>query len=161
MGFAPQDGYIVDTSAFIHMGQSYPQDVFPTLWNRLEELIGRDGRVRSPEQVQEELNVGADALARWADSKRSTLFVPEDGGLLEKATGILRDFPRLVDPESSIPEADPFVIALAEQYGWTVVTMERKSKVNETKQRIPDVCVGRKIGCCDLLGLFRREGWKV
>jgi hypothetical protein len=161
MGFAPEDGYIVDTSAFIHMGQSYPEDVFPTLWAKLEELIGRDGRVRSPEQVHDELKAGADSIARWADSKHSTLFVPEDGGLLERVREILRDFPRLVDSDSSIPEADPFVIALAEQYGWMVVTMERRSKPDEKRQRIPDVCAGRKVGCCDLLALFRREGWKV
>lgn len=161
MGFAPPNGYVVDTSAFIHMGQSYPRDVFPTLWIKMEGLIGRDGRVRSPDQVREELNAGADWLSGWAGSKRSTLFVPEDGELIRKATMILRDFPRLVDPYSSIPEADPFVVALAEQYEWTVVTMERLSRRGETKQRIPDVCARRKIACCDLLGLFRREGWKV
>lgn len=161
MSFAPDDGYSIDTSAFIHLSQLYPKDVFPSLWGKFETLIGRDGRVRAPEQVYEELSVGSDALARWADSKRSTLFVPEDPDLLRTVTEILREFPRLADPDSSIPEADPFVIALAEKYKWTVVTMERGSKPNETKQRIPDACIKRGVACCDLLAMFRREGWSV
>ncbi|MCI4317433.1 MAG: DUF4411 family protein [Thermoplasmata archaeon] len=159
--FAPADGYSVDTSAWIYLSKVYPVDVFGSLWDRLEKLIGGQGRIRSPGQVLEELRVGADALYLWAKKRESTLIVPEDPDTLRLSTQILAACPLLVDANSTIPEADPFVIALAEKNHWTVVTMEKFSQPGSKKEHIPNVCAKRKVPCADLLGLFRAESWKV
>lgn len=159
--FAPTNGYSVDTSAWIHLSKTYPADVFGSLWNRIEALVGAEGRVRSPGQVLDELRVGSDALTAWADKHASTLFVEEQADIIRISIEIVRAFPRLVDLLSSIPEADPFVIALAEYYHWTVVTMERPSRPSEKRVHIPDVCKQRNVACVDLIGMFRAESWKV
>lgn len=159
--FAPSDGYVVDTCAWIHLSKVYPIDVFGSLWDRVEKMIGGQGRIRSPGQVLDELKVGADALFTWASKHESTLIVPEDPELIRLVREILTECPKLVDAYSTIPEADPFVIALAEKNQWTVVTMEKLSQPGAKKEHIPNVCGKRKVPCADLLGLFRAESWKV
>lgn len=160
-GFAPSQGYVVDSSSLIQFAEVYPTEVFPSLWQRFEETIGRQGRIRSPTHVLDELNVVTDELAVWASKRSSTLFIPEDGDLIDRARVILAAHPRLVDPSSTIPEADPFVIALADRLHWTVVTQEHTSQPGQKKEKIPNVCLSAKIPCLDLLGLFKQEGWKV
>jgi hypothetical protein len=159
--FAPENGYVVDTSAWIHLAKVYPIDVFGSLWDRIELLIGVQGRMRSPGQVLDELRVGADALSTWANQREATLIVPESPEIIQLATEILTRCPTLVDSNSSLPEADPFVIALAEKNRWTVVTMEKLTQPGAKREQIPNVCLKRKIPCMDILGLFRAESWKV
>jgi hypothetical protein len=65
-----------------------------------------------------------------------------------------------VDTRTDRSGGDPWVIALAEVDGCTVVTHEvatgRRSRPN-----IPDVCADRKIPVIGVLDLIRNEGWKV
>ena len=55
--------------------------------------------------------------------------------------------------------ADPFVIAVAEVNGVTVVSGEIPSN-NPRKPKIPDVCSAMGIKHIRLLELFGLEGWK-
>jgi len=52
--------------------------------------------------------------------------------------------------------ADPFVIALAQERGFAVVTAERSKP---SKPRIPDVCALLKVPCMTLVEMFRQEKW--
>jgi hypothetical protein len=57
--------YCVDTSAWMDGWQRYyPQDVFPSLWTRLDELIGT-GQIISSEEVYVELKKKDDTLHDW------------------------------------------------------------------------------------------------
>jgi len=48
-------GYVVDTNALIDLWRRrYPPDVFPTLWQRIEELIS-SGELVAPQEVLSEL----------------------------------------------------------------------------------------------------------
>lgn len=75
------------------------------------------------------------------------------------AAQILAQFPQLVNPRRSRSVADPFVIALAQVQGLTVVTAERASG-SPQKPRIPDVCAGLGVKCIPLLGMFKELGWQ-
>jgi hypothetical protein len=62
----------------------------------------------------------------------------------------------LIDPSDAHGQADPFVIALAAEWDWTVVTAERSKP---TKPKIPDACRQLGIPCITLIEMFQHEGW--
>lgn len=149
--------YSIDTSALIHgWVRAYPKDVFPTLWDKLDSLIS-DGHLRASEEVKVELGQKEDELLAWAGN-REDLFVEFDESLQKEATLIQKRHPNLVDPNKTVQDADPFVIALAKIEGCTVVTQEVKSN-NPNKPKIPDVCESFRIPHINLLQLIKQEGW--
>jgi hypothetical protein len=150
--------YSIDTSAILDgWVRHYPPDVFPALWERIEQAIN-DGKLKATEEVLLELGKKADEVYTWAKSK-SGFFVPIDDGIQIAVAGILSKYERLVDTRRNRSAADPFVIALAQMKGCKVVTAELPSS-SLIKPRIPDVCNDLKIPSISLLQLVREEGWK-
>ncbi len=151
--------YSIDTSALIDgRRRYYPPDVFPTVWQRIDQLITR-GEVIGTEEVFVELKKQDDEVYEWAEQRR-TIFVPVDESIQHAVIAILQQYPRLVDTRRNRSNADPFVIALAQIRGCTVVTGEKPTGKLE-KPNIPDVCSALAIDCLDLLGVFRQQGWQV
>ncbi len=149
--------YSIDTSALIEAWvRHYPPDVFPTLWKRIEKLIG-DGWLLAIDEVLRELERKSDDLHKWA-KQHGRLFVSTDQAIMQRAGPVINQFPSLADPQSQRGKADPFVIALAMERNLTVVTAERSKP---TKPRIPDVCQQLQVPCISLIKLFRWEGWNV
>ena len=149
--------YSIDTSAILDGWiRHYPPDVFPKLWDRIDELI-KDGNLRATEEVLFELEKKADEVYKWAKSK-SGLFVPIDNDIQVAVAGILAKYERLVDARRNRSTADPFVIALAQMNSSKVVTVEQPTN-NLSKPRIPDVCIDLEIQSITLLQLVREEGW--
>jgi len=59
-------GYVIDTNALIDLWRRrYPRDVFPTLWQKIEELI-KSGELVAPQEVLSELQRQHDELYLWA-----------------------------------------------------------------------------------------------
>jgi hypothetical protein len=148
-----QQGFCIDTSALIDM-TNYPQDVFSGLWVDMG-LVADNGLLISPKQVYVEIGKEYEEdLQKWAQNHLS-MFVPLDEDQFEMAQAIIRDFPKLVDVNKTIPDADPFVIALALSKGeWVVVTSETFS-LNKYKPKIPNVCKSLNIKYINLHDLFR------
>ena len=148
-------GYVIDTSALIDL-KPYPHDIFKSLWQNIEALIG-EGNLIAPSEVLVELQRQRDDLLSWARKKmRFVDLEPEQVALLAE---IERDFPDLVDKEKSTPEADPFVIALARAKGWKVVTQEKLAKPG-ARRKMPDVCVHYKVKVLSLFEFFREKKWE-
>jgi hypothetical protein len=156
--------YSFDTSAFMDwQGRYYPTDVFQSLVTRIETLIA-DGRCLAVLLVFEEIqSVGTPGLRAWAKDQ-SGLFVPLDAGLQKAGADIEAKYPDLMDPKGLHESADAYVIALARLRDGVVVTQETSAaeKHSPKKQHyIPDVCRELGVPCVSLLGLMRRENWKV
>lgn len=148
-----REGYCIDTSALIDLHTNhYPPDVFPGLWNDLEFLIDQ-GLFIAPEEVFQEICVKDDGLAKWGKSNK-TMFIPLDADQIGEVSRILERFPGLVDQHKTIPEADPFLIALAKCRAWTVVTSERPNN-SPVKPKIPNVCKSLNVRWIKLLEFFR------
>ena len=62
------DIYCVDTSSFIEMKESYPNDIFPNLWENIEKLC-KNGRLIDPDEVKKEIEKGDDDLKKWIKRK--------------------------------------------------------------------------------------------
>jgi len=85
---------------------------------------------------------------------RKEMLIPLTEQIQTIASGLLSDFPRLVDTLRNRSKADPFVIATAIDREATVVTGEPITG-NMTKPRIPDVCNVRGVRCINFLQMIR------
>lgn len=149
--------YSIDTSSIIEgWHRLYPPDVFPSVWPRLEAMAG-NGDLAATEEVLTELGRQADDVHDWARHVPG-LFVDIDEHVQSAVRRILTDHPRLVDTRRGRSGADPFVIALAQVNGCTVVAEEGATGRIE-RPNIPDVCLALGIPCMNLLQMIRAEGW--
>ncbi|MBI4964691.1 MAG: DUF4411 family protein [Desulfomonile tiedjei] len=149
--------YSVDTSALMDgWVRHYPKDVFPRIWESIDELISQEILIASSE-VLKELEKQEDDLTAWA-LDRKHMFVPIDDDIQVSISEILRDYPRLVDTRRDRSSGDPWVIALARVRKCSVLTGERSTSKIE-KPNIPDVCIALGIRCVNMLQLFRDQEW--
>jgi len=149
--------YTLDTSAVLDgWRRYYPPDVFPPLWQRLEELI-QSGALRSPDEVREELKKKDDEVWRWARDQVG-LFDPLTEEIQPQTATILAELSKLVDTRRGRGQADPFVIAHARLNGHKVITGERRPGA-KGRPTIPWVCRHYDIDYLDLLGLMREQRW--
>ena len=149
--------FSIDTSAILDAYlRHYPQEAFPGLWRHLEALV-RSGDLRASEEVMYELEKKDDDALAWA-RVQDDFFVQMDDDIQSAVSGILRDYPRLIDTRRGRSGADPFVIALAKARGCAVVTGEGVSGSLD-RPKIPDVCEAIGVESIRLLDLIRREGW--
>ncbi|HCV43168.1 MAG TPA: DUF4411 domain-containing protein [Bacteroidetes bacterium] len=129
--------YCIDTNALVDLWRRvYPVDVFPSLWKNIEGLI-ESGKLIAPREVLNELEQIDDDLSKWA-RKHRTMFVPPDQDQLDQVKDILRQYPTLIEANKTIPDADPFVIALGKTEPAVVVTNERIAGLGG-RPRIPNV----------------------
>lgn len=150
--------YSVDTSVLLNAWwRSYPPDLFPTLWQNVDELVTAGVLVAS-EEVLVELEKKDDEVYGWA-KERPAMFIPIDTQVQEVVATILESYPRLIDNRPNRSGADPFVIALAAVHGYTVLTQEGSG--SQTRPRIPDVCAARGIRCISLVDCIREQGWRI
>lgn len=151
--------YSLDSSFLITAWRrSYPPDVFRSLWSNLSDVV-EDGSIVAPVEVRHELERKDDDVLAWT-RQHSLTYVELDEEIQRRVLEILARFPRLIDTRKNRSGADPFVIALAQARGLTVITFEEKSN-SATRPKIPDVCDGmpRKVDCVNLVQLAQREGW--
>ncbi len=151
--------YCIDTSAIIQAWRDYPPDVFQPLWDQLD-LLMQQGRLISSVEVLLELERGGDKVYAWA-RQRGYAFLEADGKVQRAVTRIVNDFPSFVPKDSHDGIwADPYVVAIAETNGGTVITGEKRAPGNAKRIKIPNVCDARGVPCMEILELIRREGWR-
>lgn len=149
--------YSIDTSSILDgWRRYYPPDVFPKLWEKLDELINK-GELKATEEVLAELEKKDDEVHEWA-KKRPQLFVPINMEIQQIVSDILENYERLADTRKNRTSADPFVIALAQINNACVVTGEHPTN-NIEKPNIPDVCRIMRIHYINFLSLIREQGW--
>lgn len=128
--------YCIDTSALITMWREHyrPQN-FPTLWRLMERAID-EGELLAPREVYDELEQKRDDLFEFVKRKQDRLFRHLDDEQIRLTFEIKAKFPQLSDDKKTMPDADPFVVSLARQKGWKVVTSES----DRSPVKIPAAC---------------------
>lgn len=147
-----QEKFLIDANALItpHL-QYYPFDLAPSFWRQLEEFIG-NGTIVILDMVKAEILQGTDSLRDWMDDLEIEVLIdrrkPE---ILAKYSQVLTHLQN--DPcyqEAALHEwskatvADPWIIATAAAYGYTIITLEKpipglSPKAPTKKPKIPDV----------------------
>jgi len=150
--------YSIDSSGVLDLFRYYPPDVFPTIWTQMEAAVG-SRTILAIDEVYRELEKKDDVAFQWLKARR-TIVIDLDTTIQQRVTALLAVHPRLVDTRKNRSSGDPFVIALAQARGLSVVTGEKPSGVL-AKPNIPDVCAALKIPWMNVLAMFRQEGWKA
>ena len=145
--------YIFDTNVFINLQRMQPIDVYPSVWEKVSEFM-EEGIIISSHEVYEEITIGDDELVLWA-KKREKFFVLSDENIQMEVREILKHFRGLVEGGKKKNSADPFVIAVAKQYGGKVVTTETMAGADQPP-KIPNVCKALQMECIDFVS-FQRE----
>src|SRR5262245_18814047 len=115
--------YSIDTSALIGWWvRRYPPDVFPSLQESIEQLVASK-RLHTSRMLLADLGSKPDPLHVWAQAQSGFVILVIQS-VSDRAAELIRNFPILIDPQASKPQADPYVIALAETQQWIVVTQE-------------------------------------
>lgn len=149
--------YSIDTSAILDgWRRHYPPDVFPALWQRLDQLI-TSSDLAATEEVLRELERKDDEVHEWF-KERGGMFILIDEPIQIAVAQLLADYRRLVNDQRNRSMGDPWVIALAQVHGCAVVSGEQRSG-NLNRPRIPDVCDALGIRCISLLELIREQRW--
>jgi hypothetical protein len=144
--------YVFDSNAFIYMQRHCPQDIFVSLWQKIEEMIAA-GQIISPVEVLEELKMGNDSLITWAETHGS-IFIPSVEEIQLVVRKILGKYPNLAIASKSANNADPFLIALAKIKNGIVITDEKIG--TELKPKIPFVCKAYNVPCLSFHDLLRK-----
>lgn len=136
--------------------KDYRPQNFPTVW-RLMELAIDAGELIAPREVYDELQEGQDDLLEFVKGKQSNLVKDLDEEQIKLMFEIKARFPQLSDDKKIIPDADPFVIALARQKGWKVVTSES----DRSPIRIPAACKHYGIPCLSPADFIEEKKWVI
>lgn len=147
--------YSADTSMLIQTWRLYPQNIFPSVWRMMDDLVN-NSIIVATEEVRHELAKKDDDVLSWARQRRS-LFVPVNDAVQLAVRNILRRYPRLIDTRRNRSGADPFVVGLAMAANLTVVTEERPTN-SANRPSIPDACAGLGVRCINILDMLREEG---
>lgn len=149
--------YCFDTSALIGSWRRYyPQSIFPTLWDKLSELIDKD-RILLPKEAEKEILNGKDDLSEWLKRHKKCIkqYTMEQLSIVQD---IVNKYPKVSQYRKPRPfHADPFVVALAKIEGATVVTFEGNNG-SQDNPSIPLLCIEYKVAWCDMIGFFQKEG---
>lgn len=151
--------YCIDTSGLLDgWKRYYPPDIFPIIWDNVSDLIDAAGLI-APEEVREELRMGADDLYDWVCA-REQMFVPLTMEIQMAVADILAVHPQWVPTDRSRNMADPFVVAVARAKGCTVVSGEQwGTSPRPDRVKIPNVCASFGIHHIQFLDMMREQGW--
>jgi hypothetical protein len=158
--------YIVDTSSLIGLYNWRPPRSHRPVWAKLDNLIHNDRFIR-PDEVYEEIRAGVDALATWAlRRKRSRqLFTRTTQQIARIAKQVIGKFLEFIESDRPVPQADPFVIALAvfESKHTTLaqkcVVLTEEKYTPTGRPRIPHVCEAYKLPYMSIHQMYVSEGW--
>jgi hypothetical protein len=151
--------FSLDTSGLLDAWvRHYPPDVFPAVWSLMDSAV-RKGEIFVIDEVVQELERKDDGISAWVRD-HDNMIVPIDDGVQRRVAEIMSRHGRLVDSRKNRSGCDPWVIALAQERGLTVVTAEKPSR-SLARPKIPDVCQDLGLPCIEIIDLFRQQGWKV
>lgn len=116
-----------------------PRAERPAILAKLTEFV-KEGRLRMPKQVVDELKRGSDELVEWAQAVEAEAALGSPS--LDEVKAVLAVVPDVLDPhkDSGAEEADPYVLAMAVKLKATeadvrIVTQETKDKPGKTSLR--------------------------
>jgi len=131
------------------------------IWTHLEEMT-RQGFLKLISEVRTELkDWDPDAIPRFSKYPKHRL--PPRGDALHKTYRVIfaDPFNRRLIGSTRREKGDPWLIAAAKQYGYTIITEELHASVRARRRgvRIPDVCEREGISYISLRELAVQEGW--
>lgn len=163
-----KEKFLIDSNSLITPYKMYyPFDFARKFWDQLYEKI-ENQEVVMLDLVKQELVKGDDDLSEWVSSIDNELILDRrDPNILSnygevlahlQVSGLYQEKALVAWSQAHI--ADPWLIATARTYGFTIITLEKpngglkaQNKVGSAK--IPDVCNAFDVQCKDLFYMMR------
>ena len=136
----------------------YPPNRFPIFWSWLVHM-GATGRVKLPREQYDEITNGRGELVDWLKTEevKRALLLREEANPVLVTEMTLKGYGQLDEIGLEKVGRDPFLIS----YGYsdkirrTIVTLEVSAPRRQgANRKIPDVCAGLGVVCCDLFELI-------
>lgn len=163
--------FLIDSNILITpQEQYYPFDLAPNFWAQMAEKIG-DGSIVILDIVQDEILVSKekDALAKWFDNLEIGYFVDhKQPAILKKYAEVLQNIQnnpcykeKALRAWSQEKVADPWLIATASVFGFTIITVEKRANTlsqhnPSSNPKIPNVASDFKVPVEDLFYMMRK-----
>lgn len=167
-----KEKFLLDSNTFITPYKNYyPFDFASSFWHQLLTNCSLDN-VAVLDSVKEEVLKGEDELSAWMNSAKSIKICSrKDVSVVKKYSEILIHIQnsslyneKALRVWSKKEAADPWLIAVAAQYGYTIITFETSSGIITTpsgRPKIPDI--GKEFGvhCENLFYFMRKMNFKL
>lgn len=149
--------YVIDSSSLIHFEDTYPNDVLPSLWDKIYGLFD-EGIAYSLKEAYVELEDSQELWDNYKDCFRE--LSEEESQAVEKI---------LIDSRFDVfkrwgmkkePWADPYLIASA-LVNNDVILVTQENMNNNPERKIEYVCKKLKIPCINFLEFLRDVPVKV
>lgn len=157
--------YLVDTNIFIQAKNLYyPFNFAPGFWDWLEQINGKNSII-SIEPVYKETQLVDDEVSNWCKAHKN-LFNSIDNKVYQEISNIQKILVQHKTEQSKINDfmrgiADPYLIAFAKVYDYTIVTQEKlpanNAIVTNKKVQIPPVCIEMGVKWINLFDLLKKE----
>ena len=166
---------LIDSNFLIAMESVYPQDIFPSLWDKLAAAFRTEPLVIH-ESEDKELTVWNSTVSRW-NSTVSRWYVGNTQGIAVRETdeAELEAYTRVaswVEEEWKpryrsqavdvfLDVTDSWLVASALAHGDTIITNEKHAPQSVARVKIPDVATHFGVECLDTISFFRLLKWKI
>lgn len=152
--------YVIDANVCINLPLRYPTDLFPSLWEFLEQLLVSE-RAILPEEILLETGKSSSTFRVWFDSLGvSTTYLLEYQNPDCALQRVLR-----VCQVQQMKGQDPVLVAnaveLQDEGLIPIVVSEEKTSRDCLPLKVPDMCARFKIQCLKFFDFLRLEQFKV
>ena len=159
---------LIDSNFLIAMESVYPQDIFPSLWDKLAAAFRTEPLVIH-ESVDKELTVWNSTVSRWYVGNTQGMAGREtDEAELEADTRVASWVEEERKPryrsqavDVFLDVADSWLVASALAHGDTIITNEKHAPQSVARVKIPDVATHFGVECLDTISFFRLLKWKI
>ncbi|MEL7658453.1 MAG: DUF4411 family protein [Bacillota bacterium] len=163
-----QTTYLLDANIFLTPFQYYyPFDIAKPFWLFLEDSM-ESGTLVIAKKVYDEVTKVPDELSEWMKRLSINCVDHRPIDVLNNYRAVLNHIQtdtkcytiKALTVWSDIKVADPWLLAIAMTYGYTIVTLEIPNNslgsTPSNKVKIPDVCEYFHVPCINLFEMLRR-----
>ena len=164
--------YLIDANSLIRPARAYyPFDFAPSFWQQLRPKISLD-KIAVLDKVRDEILKGTDELSAWiSDLPNECILSTQDMQTLQKYRNVL-SFIQQSDKYSEaalrrwsqLNIADPWLIAAAKVYGYTLLSFEQSAGTipegsRSKNPKLPDVARHFQVPYTSLFDMMRNESF--
>jgi hypothetical protein len=162
--------YCVDTSGLSHPYEEIPEDIHPSLWQRVRQTIA-DGHVAVTKEIFDEVVLINGGLGDYLNKNKSLMLHEVALGDWDWQQYVKLAAKMQIDHKPFIREFcggsprticlnDISIIALAKTLKLPVLSMEKPVTKESKKRKIPDICLAENVVHMGFNDFCRKEGFR-
>ena len=164
--------YLIDANSLIRPSRAYyPFDFAPSFWQQLRPKISLD-KIAVLDKVRDEILKGTDELSAWiSDLPNECILSTQDIQIIQ----MYRDVLSFIQQSDQYSEAalrlwsrenvaDPWLIAVAAAYDYTILSFEQSAGRITTRSnnpKLPDVAHHFQVPYTALFDMMRQENFRL